>query len=43
MKHDHKLTYIQLHPQALKPARAEWPYALACVVLFAAIGAMLAY
>lgn len=43
MKHDHKLTYIDLHPQATEPEPRQWPAALACVVLFAAIGAMLAY
>ena len=32
MRHDHKLTYIDLHPQPVKPRR-EWPYAL----LFAAL------
>ena len=32
MRHDHKLTYIDLHPQPIKPRR-EWPHAL----LFAAL------
>ena len=32
MKHDHKLTYIDLHPQPIKPRR-EWLHAL----LFAAL------
>lgn len=36
MKPDHKLTYIDMHPQPIKERRREWPYAL----LFAAcIGA----
>lgn len=43
MKHDHKLTYITMYPQAIKPEPRQWPAVIACVVLFAAIGAMLAY
>lgn len=42
MKHDHKLTYIDLHPQAIE-RRREWPWALACVVIFATIGVLLAW
>ena len=32
MKHDHKLTYIDMHPQPIKRER-QWPHAL----LFAAL------
>jgi len=35
MKHDHKLTYLDMHPQPIKP-RCEWPHAL----LFAALIAL---
>ena len=42
MKHDHQLTYIDLHPQSIKPRR-DWLAAIACVAIFAAIGVMLAW
>jgi len=38
----HSLTYIDMHPEAIKPART-WPHALACLAVFALIGVMLAW
>ena len=38
----HQLTYIDMHPQAIKPTR-EWPWAVATVVVFALIGVLLAW
>lgn len=43
MKHNHQLTYIDLHPQSIERPRREWPWAVACVIVFAAIGVMLAW
>ena len=34
----HQLTYIDMHPQAIEKPRAEWPWALAALAVFAAIG-----
>ena len=31
MKHDHKLTYIDMHPEPIKQPRSEW----LCALLFA--------
>lgn len=39
----HTLRYIDLHPQPVKTARAEWPWAIGCVIIFAAIGVLLAW
>ena len=39
---DHKLTYVDIHPEAIKPEK-EWPYKIATVVVFAAIGVLLAW
>ena len=39
----HQLTYIDMHPQAIEKPRAEWPWALAALAVFAAIGILLAW
>lgn len=43
----HTLRYIDLHPQPVKPRRtrpdSQWPWAIGCVIIFAAIGIMLAW
>ena len=36
MKHDHTLTYIDLHPQPIKPRR-EWLQDICAALLFAAL------
>ena len=39
----HELKYLDLHPQALEKPRAEWPYAIATLAIFALIGVLLAW
>lgn len=40
MQHDHKLTYIDMHPQPIKQPRRKWLSVLIAALLFAAcIGA----
>jgi len=39
---DHKLTYVDMHPEAIKPVK-EWHYQIAAVVVFAAIGVLMAW
>lgn len=36
MKHDHKLTYIDMHPEPVKQPRGEWLYALLFAVCIGA-------
>ena len=40
MKHDHKLTYIDLHPQAIKPPRSEWLPEFCAALIFAGLIAL---
>lgn len=42
MKHNHQLTYIDMHPQSLQPRR-QWRHMLAALAIFAAIGILLAW
>lgn len=39
MKHDHKLTYIQLHPQAITPRR-QWLQDTCAALIFAGLIAL---
>lgn len=39
----HNLTYIDLHPAPVKRERRDWPHIVAAVVVFAAVGALLAW
>jgi hypothetical protein len=39
----HRLHYIDMHPQPIKPEPRQWPAALAAAAVFAAIGVMLAW
>ena len=39
MRHDHKLTYIDLHPQPIKPRR-EWLQDICAALTFAAFIAL---
>lgn len=39
----HELKYLDLHPQPLEKPKADWPWAIATLAIFALIGVLLAW